>query len=112
DIITAHVLLLPTNHSGMESWQSVHSKGLFPHPAKFAIRSGSEAWPKSPATPRILSKDALPHSNPRSPAFLPAAISEVTFCCGQRPMTPDGTPVFGQTEIKGLFLNTGNLTIS
>ncbi|MBO9172509.1 hypothetical protein, partial [Rhizobium sp. L245/93] len=34
DIITAHVLLLPTNHSGMESWQSVHSKGLFPHPAR------------------------------------------------------------------------------
>lgn len=29
DIIAAHVLLLPTNHSGMESRQNARSKGLF-----------------------------------------------------------------------------------
>jgi hypothetical protein len=34
DITAGHALLLPTNDSGMESRQSAHSKGLFPHPAK------------------------------------------------------------------------------
>ncbi|MBO9186574.1 MULTISPECIES: hypothetical protein, partial [unclassified Rhizobium] len=44
DIITAHVLLLPTNHSGMESWQSVHSKGLFPHPARISTSKLDRAF--------------------------------------------------------------------
>lgn len=33
------------------------------------------------------------------------------FWCGLRPMTPDGTPIVGQTPIKGLWLNTGHGTL-
>jgi D-amino-acid dehydrogenase len=33
------------------------------------------------------------------------------FWCGLRPMTPDGTPVVGRTEVPGLWLNTGHGTL-
>lgn len=36
---------------------------------------------------------------------------KATFWSGLRPMTPDGTPVIGPTEITGLFLNTGHGTL-
>jgi len=38
-------------------------------------------------------------------------ILRATFWTGLRPMTPDGTPVIGPTNIKGLFLNTGHGTL-
>lgn len=34
-----------------------------------------------------------------------------SFWSGLRPMTPDGTPVIGQTKINGLYLNTGHGTL-
>ena len=37
--------------------------------------------------------------------------SQGTFWSGLRPMTPDGTPVIGPTNIGGLFLNTGHGTL-
>ena len=33
---------------------------------------------------------------------------QVEFWTGLRPMTPDGSPVIGQTGVKNLFLNTGH----
>ncbi|WP_210526739.1 D-amino acid dehydrogenase [Rubellimicrobium arenae] len=38
-------------------------------------------------------------------------VSEASFWCGLRPMTPDGTPVIGRTPVAGLFLNTGHGTL-
>lgn len=38
-------------------------------------------------------------------------MSEATFWCGLRPMTPDGPPVIGRTPIEGLYLNTGHGTL-
>ncbi|WP_279478977.1 D-amino acid dehydrogenase [Aureimonas sp. SK2] len=38
-------------------------------------------------------------------------LERATFWSGLRPMTPDGTPVIGPTEVKGLFLNTGHGTL-
>lgn len=37
--------------------------------------------------------------------------SRATFWTGLRPMTPDGTPVIGQTKYANLFLNTGHGTL-
>ena len=37
--------------------------------------------------------------------------SKGMFWSGLRPMTPDGTPVIGPTNIAGLFLNTGHGTL-
>lgn len=37
--------------------------------------------------------------------------SKGAFWSGLRPMTPDGTPVIGQTRIRGLYLNTGHGTL-
>ena len=37
--------------------------------------------------------------------------SQQTFWTGLRPMTPDGTPIVGKTEIPNLFLNTGHGTL-
>lgn len=37
--------------------------------------------------------------------------SRQTFWAGLRPMTPDGTPIVGKTEIPNLFLNTGHGTL-
>ena len=37
--------------------------------------------------------------------------SKGNFWSGLRPMTPDGTPVIGPTNINGLFLNTGHGTL-
>ncbi len=39
------------------------------------------------------------------------AVEHATFWSGLRPMTPDGTPVVGQTPLKNLFLNTGHGTL-
>ncbi|GGH51451.1 FAD-dependent oxidoreductase [Frigidibacter albus] len=36
---------------------------------------------------------------------------QATFWCGLRPMTPDGTPVVGRTEMANLYLNTGHGTL-
>ncbi|WP_435531491.1 D-amino acid dehydrogenase [Pseudogemmobacter faecipullorum] len=36
---------------------------------------------------------------------------QASFWTGLRPMTPDGTPVIGGTQIPGLFLNTGHGTL-
>jgi D-amino-acid dehydrogenase len=38
-------------------------------------------------------------------------VSKASFWSGLRPMTPDGTPVIGATEVAGLFLNTGHGTL-
>ncbi|WP_062209719.1 D-amino acid dehydrogenase [Aureimonas sp. AU12] len=38
-------------------------------------------------------------------------LSKGQFWSGLRPMTPDGTPVIGPTQIAGLFLNTGHGTL-
>ena len=38
-------------------------------------------------------------------------LRRASFWSGLRPMTPDGTPVIGQTKIAGLFLNTGHGTL-
>ncbi|MEW5685772.1 MAG: D-amino acid dehydrogenase [Pseudomonadota bacterium] len=40
-----------------------------------------------------------------------ADLTETSFWCGLRPMTPDGTPVVGATPIKNLYLNTGHGTL-
>ncbi len=38
-------------------------------------------------------------------------IEKAEFWTGLRPMTPDGTPVLGETQIDNLFLNTGHGTL-
>ena len=38
-------------------------------------------------------------------------MGKATFWSGLRPMTPDGTPIIGATNINGLFLNTGHGTV-
>ncbi len=38
-------------------------------------------------------------------------VAKASFWSGLRPMTPDGTPVIGPTNIKGLYLNTGHGTL-
>ena len=37
--------------------------------------------------------------------------SKATFWTGLRPMTPDGTPIVGQTAMPNLYLNTGHGTL-
>lgn len=45
-------------------------------------------------------------------ALYPGAVETATaeFWAGLRPMTPDGTPIIGATDIEGLFVNTGHGT--
>jgi D-amino-acid dehydrogenase len=38
-------------------------------------------------------------------------MQQLDFWCGLRPMTPDGTPIVGATELPNLFLNTGHGTL-
>ncbi|ENZ7197732.1 D-amino acid dehydrogenase [Klebsiella variicola] len=38
-------------------------------------------------------------------------VSQATFWTGLRPMTPDGTPIVGETRFKNLYLNTGHGTL-
>ena len=38
-------------------------------------------------------------------------VSKATFWCGLRPMTPDGTPVVGESGLRGLVLATGHGTL-
>ena len=38
-------------------------------------------------------------------------VSRATFWTGLRPMTPDGTPIVGPTQVRGLWLNTGHGTL-
>ncbi|QUX94712.1 D-amino acid dehydrogenase small subunit [Marinomonas sp. CT5] len=38
-------------------------------------------------------------------------LSQADYWTGLRPMTPDGTPVVGRTDIAGLYLNTGHGTL-
>lgn len=38
-------------------------------------------------------------------------LTQAEYWVGLRPMTPDGTPVVGATDVKGLFLNTGHGTL-
>jgi D-amino-acid dehydrogenase len=38
-------------------------------------------------------------------------LTQASFWCGLRPMTPDGTPVIGATPYRNLFLNTGHGTL-
>ena len=38
-------------------------------------------------------------------------VSQAEFWTGLRPMTPDGTPIIGETPFKNLFLNTGHGTL-
>ncbi|WP_425641780.1 D-amino acid dehydrogenase [Marinomonas gallaica] len=40
-----------------------------------------------------------------------ADLSQAEYWTGLRPMTPDGTPVIGETPINGLYLNTGHGTL-
>ncbi|SAL36436.1 D-amino acid dehydrogenase [Caballeronia humi] len=37
--------------------------------------------------------------------------SKASFWTGLRPMTPDGTPIVGRTQVPNLFLNTGHGTL-
>ena len=38
-------------------------------------------------------------------------VSQATFWCGLRPMTPDGTPIVGPTPVQNLLLATGHGTL-
>lgn len=38
-------------------------------------------------------------------------VSEASFWCGLRPMTPDGPPLVGSTPVEGLFINAGHGTL-
>lgn len=38
-------------------------------------------------------------------------LSQASFWCGLRPMTPDSTPIIGPTTIPNLYLNTGHGTL-
>lgn len=38
-------------------------------------------------------------------------VDKAEFWTGLRPMTPDGTPILGETKYKNLFLNTGHGTL-
>lgn len=38
-------------------------------------------------------------------------LAAATFWSGLRPMTPDGTPIIGPTQLSNLFLNTGHGTL-
>ena len=38
-------------------------------------------------------------------------LKAATFWCGLRPMTPDGPPLVGQSELSNLYLNTGHGTL-
>jgi len=38
-------------------------------------------------------------------------VEKATFWTGLRPMTPDGTPIVGPTQVRGLWLNTGHGTL-
>ena len=38
-------------------------------------------------------------------------VSQASFWCGLRPMTPDGTPIVGGTPIANLYLGTGHGTL-
>jgi D-amino-acid dehydrogenase len=38
-------------------------------------------------------------------------VSQASFWCGLRPMTPDGTPIVGATPVNGLLLATGHGTL-
>ncbi len=38
-------------------------------------------------------------------------LSESSFWCGLRPMTPDSTPIVGPTGLQNLYLNTGHGTL-
>ena len=40
-----------------------------------------------------------------------ADVSQASFWCGLRPMTPDGTPIVGPTPVRGLWLATGHGTL-
>ncbi len=40
-----------------------------------------------------------------------ADLSDVSYWCGLRPMTPDGPPILGPTAIPNLYLNTGHGTL-
>ena len=46
--------------------------------------------------------DLFPHA---------ADLAKADFWTGLRPMTPDGTPILGKTNIDNLFLNTGHGTL-
>ncbi|MEG3753856.1 D-amino acid dehydrogenase [Psychromonas arctica] len=46
--------------------------------------------------------DLFPHA---------ADLAKAEFWTGLRPMTPDGTPILGKTNIDNLFLNTGHGTL-
>jgi D-amino-acid dehydrogenase len=53
-------------------------------------------------TLRMVVKDLFPNS---------CDLDKAEFWTGLRPMTPDGTPVVGATELKNLYLNTGHGTL-
>jgi D-amino-acid dehydrogenase len=38
-------------------------------------------------------------------------VSQASFWCGLRPMTPDGTPIIGKTPVENLLLATGHGTL-
>ena len=42
---------------------------------------------------------------------LAAGLSEASFWCGLRPMTPDGPPIIGPTSVENLYVNTGHGTL-
>ncbi len=43
--------------------------------------------------------------------FTGGDLPNATFWTGLRPMTPDGTPIIGETKFNNLFINTGHGTL-
>jgi D-amino-acid dehydrogenase len=58
--------------------------------------------PKRRATLEMVVNDLFPHAGDTSRAG---------FWTGLRPMTPDGTPIVGATQLRNLYLNTGHGTL-
>jgi D-amino-acid dehydrogenase len=57
---------------------------------------------KRKATIDMVIKDLFPQAGD---------FSKAEYWTGLRPMTPDGTPIIGETPIKNLFTNTGHGTL-
>ena len=58
--------------------------------------------PRRRANAEYVVKSLFPHA---------ADVEQAEFWCGLRPMTPDGTPIIGPTDLGNLYLNTGHGTL-
>ncbi|UNU74246.1 D-amino acid dehydrogenase [Moraxella nasovis] len=57
--------------------------------------------PQRRATLEMVTRDLFPAGD----------LSQASFWTGLRPMTPDGTPIIGETSFDNLFINTGHGTL-